>query len=545
MGAMGVVDDLIKAREAYERREWLAAYHALSDLDAAELRADDFAALATTAYLLGRRNDCVQALQRAFQANLDSGEEVAAAGSALWLAVVLTTGGEPAVGGGWASRAQRILDGIDGDIVERGYALVHETFRHIFAGDFPAALGEATHIIEYGQRFHDPDLLAQGLTMKGRLMTHAGQVEEGLRLLDESMVGVVAGDVSPIIAGIVYCNMIEACVWVCDYGRVGEWTRALTIWCEAQPGLVAFTGQCAVHRGQLMRLHGAYDDALEELDRAAERYALAGGDAAVGLAHQERGEVLRLQGEFDVAEHAYDEAAQFGNRAQPGRALLWLARGQYEAAAAALRTVLGEVGDPVERNRLLPAAVEVLVAAGELDEAAAMAEELQGIADTFGCTALRAASAHATALVTLAQGEAVAAAAVVRLAIERWTDLSAPYEVARSRVLLSRALRLEGDEPSAMFELTLARETFAALGAKPAEQEVTQLLGTSKVPGGLSQREVEVLRMVAAGKTNSEIAAELFVAEKTVARHLSNIFTKLDVRSRTAAAAFAYEHRLL
>ena len=209
---MGIVDDLIAAREAYERREWVAAYQALSDLDDADLRADDFAALATTAFLLGRRNDCVQALQRAFQVNVDAGDDAGAARAALWRVLVLITGGEPAVGGGWASRARRILDGIDGDLVERGYAMVLETFRRLFDGDLPGALEGASEVAAYGERFHDPDLLAQGLNMQGRLMTHASEVQEGLRKMDESMVGVVAGDVSPIISRIVYCTMIEACV---------------------------------------------------------------------------------------------------------------------------------------------------------------------------------------------------------------------------------------------------------------------------------------------------------------------------------------------
>ena len=542
---MGIVDDLIEARDAYERREWVTAYRALSDLDDAALQADDFASLATTAYLLGRRNDCVQAMQRAFQANIDAGDDVAAARSALWLALVLITGGEPAVGGGWAARAQRILDGVDGDVVERGYAMIHETFRHIFAGDFPAALEAATEIAAYGERFHDPDLLAQGLNMKGRLMTHAGEVQAGLALMDEAMVGVVAGDVSPIISGIVYCTMIEACVWVSDFGRMAEWTRALSAWCEAQPGLVAFTGQCAVHRGQLMRLRGAYHDALDELDRAVERYAMIGGQPAVGLAHEERGEVLRLLGDFDGAEQAYEEAMRFGSSAQPGRALLSLAKREPEPGAIALTTMLDEVGDPVERNRLLPAAVEVLVAAGEVDEAAAMADELGEIAASFGCRALRASTAASAGLVALEQDDPAAAAAAARTAVNDWTELSVPYEAARCRALLGRALRRLGDEQTAAAELAAAQATFAELGAVPAEREVAELVGDRDVPGDLSPREVEVLRLVAGGKTNSEIAAEPFVAEKTVARHLSNIFTKLDVGSRTAAAAFAFQHHLV
>jgi DNA-binding NarL/FixJ family response regulator len=542
---MGAVDDLVEAREAYERREWVAAYRALTDLDAADLRADDFAALATTAYLLGRHNDCVQALQRAFQANADAGNEVAAARSALWLALVLSLDGEPAVGGGWAARATRILDGIDADVVERGYAMIHDTYRCVFSGDLPGALERSAVVVEYGERFGEPDLLAQGLNMKGRLLTHAGQVQEGLRLIDESLVGVVSGEVSPIFSGIIYCTAIEACAWVCDYGRMSEWTRALTSWCDTQPGLVAFTGQCAVHRGQLMRFHGAFRDATEELERAAERYALAGGSPAVGLAHEERGDVLLILGDIDGAERAYEQAVEHGSRVQPGRALLQLAKGDAASAATAIRAVLDEVGDPVERNRLLPAAVDILVAAREIDEATRLADELGRIAETFGCAALRAAAGRAAGVVALASDDPSTAVTAVRPAIDRWTELRSPYEVARCRFVLGSALRALGDEQSAISELRAARDTFDRLGAIPAAHDATRSLVPDEVPGGLSPREVEVLRLVAAGKSNADIAAELVVADKTVARHLSNIFTKLGVASRTAAAAFAFQHDLV
>lgn len=541
---MGIVDDLNEARAAYERREWIAAYHALSDLDDADLQADDYAALAVTAYLLGRRNDCVQALQRAYQANVDAGDERAAARSALWLALLLALGGEPAVAGGWAARAERLLDGT-GDVAERGYARVHEAYRQIFAGELEAALETAAEVARYGERFHDPDLLAQGLSMHGRLMAHAGHVRDGLHLMDEAMVGVLAGEVSPIISGVVYCTLIEACAMVCDFGRMAEWTSALTTWCAAQPGLVAFTGQCAVHRGQIMRLRGAYDGALDELDRAVERYARLGGDAAVGLAHHERGDVLRLRGEHELAEQAYDDAVQHGSSAQPGRAALWLVRGAAGPAATALRTLLAEVGDPLERNRLLPVAVEAAIADGQIAEAATMTDELGRLATSFGCPALHAEAEASSARLALARDDAATAATHARRAVERWIELSVPFEVARCRTLLGRALAGLDDRHSADVEWTMARSTFADLGARDAEREVEQLLGDAPVPGDLSPRELDVLRLVAAGKTNAEIAAELFVAEKTVARHLSNIFTKLDVGSRTAAAAFAFEHRLV
>lgn len=542
---MGVVDDLHRAREAYERRDWLLAYRTLSDLDESELAAADFTALATTAYLLGRRNDCVQASQRAYQVNAEQGDLLAAARSALWLAMVLFEGGEAAIAGGWMERARRLLDQVEGDVVDRGYLLQLMAYGHIIRGEFARAAAAVAQVTDYGQRFHDQDLLAVGLSFHGRLEIYAGRVADGLRALDEAMIAVLTGEVSPVFSGLVYCSAIEACQEVSDFGRAGEWTHALSDWCDSQPDMVAFTGQCAVHRGQLMRLHGAYADALAELERAATRYAAIGGHPAIGLACYERGETHRLRGEFDAAELAYDQASANGHPVQPGRALLWLGGGRVEDAATVSRRLLGEITDPVHRSGLLPAVVEVLVASGDLEAGAKAVQELAQLAGSFECSALIAAAGAASAQLALARGDPAAALPAARAGLTGWARLGAPYEAARCRVLLGRALRLAGDEASAMGYLREARRTFADLGTAPAEREAAELLGQKDVPGGLSPRELEVLRLVAAGKSNPEVAAELLVSEKTVARHLSNIFAKLDVGSRTAAAAFAYEHRLV
>ena len=542
---MGVVDDLHRAREAYERRDWLVAYRSLADLDESDLTAGDYAALATTAYLLGRRNDCVQASQRAYQVNVEQGDRLAAARSALWLVLVLFEGGEAAIASGWMERARRLLDGVDGDVVERGYLLQLLAYGRIVRGEFAPAAATVAQVVDYGQRFCDPDLLAVGLSFQGRLEIYSGRVADGLRVLDEAMIAVLAGEVSPVFSGLVYCSAIEACQEVSDFGRAGEWTHALSTWCDSQPALVAFTGQCAVHRGQLMRLHGAYADALTELERAATRYAALGGHPAIGLACYESGETHRLRGEFDAAELAYDQACANGHHAQPGRALLWLGGGRVEDAAAASRRLLDEVADPVHRSGLLPAVIEVLVASGDLEAGAEAAQELAELAGSFECSALVAAASAASAQLALARGDPAAALPAARAGLTGWTRLAAPYEAARCRVLLGRALQLMGDEASAVGYLREARRILAELGAAPAEFEAAKLLGHTDVPGGLSPREVEVLRLVAAGRSNPQVAAELLLSEKTVARHLSNIFAKLDVGSRTAAAAFAYEHRLL
>lgn len=541
---MSVVDDLVRGREAFEQRDWAAAVAKLSAVDSARLSPDDLLRLAMAAYLSGDNDSCVRTLQRAFQAELDAGEPLGAVRIAFWLAMVLLTSGDFAVGGGWVARGQRLLANEAGDVVERGYLLVHVMYQHIGQGDYAAAHDVAHQITEYGRRFDDPDLVALGLNAEGRTLLYAGKVPEALALLDEAMVWVTTSEVTPVIAGNVYCSMIEACQEISDFARVAQWTRALSRWCDAQPDLVPFTGQCAVHRGQVMRAHGAFPAALEELDRAYRRYTESGQPPAAGLAMAERGDILRIQGAYAEAEAAYDRAATYGHDPAPGRALLWLAKRRTAAAARAVRRLLREAGNPVQRSRLLPAGVEVLLADGAVDEARSAMEEMSAIAESIGSTALRAAAAYSAGCVHAASGDAAGALPHLRLSWQLWTGLDSPYEAARAQVMVGRVLRDLGDEDSATAELTAAGATFAELGARPCLQEVERLLPRN-LPGGLTAREVEVLRLVAAGKSNPEIAGELVLSEKTVARHLSNIFTKIDVPSRTAAAAYAFEQRLM
>jgi DNA-binding CsgD family transcriptional regulator len=541
---MGVVDDLIGARAAYDRRDWLAAYGGLSEARADEFNADDFVRLATAAYLVGRRNDCIQALQRAHQLHLEAGAVLAAVRAAFWLGFVLLMNGETAVGGGWVGRAERLLDDVEDDVVERGYVSIDMMLWRLFSGDHAAALALSEQVTAIGRRFVDPDLVAMGLNSKGRILLYGGRVPEGLALLDEAMVGVAAGEVSTIFAGTVYCSMIEACQEIADFDRAARWTSALTGWCAQQPGLVPFTGQCALHRGQIMKAHGAFDEALTEFDLAMNRYLDADARNAAGLVMAERGDVMRLRGDFAAAAAAYDSAGSLGYEPQPGLALLWLAQGRVAAALAAVQRLLRETSDAVHRSRLLPAAVEVLLLGDQVDAAVGLGAELGSIAASFGCPSVQARADHADAAIALATGDPAAALPLLRRERGVWERAGARYDIARSRVLLGRALQALGDDASAVTELSAARRAFAELGAKPAEHEAAALIRPI-LPFGLTEREVEVLRLVAAGKTNPEIAAHLVLSEKTVGRHLSNIFNKIDVTTRTAAAAFAYQHQLV
>jgi len=540
---VNVVEELQRAREAFDRRDWIAAYEGLSGTGSDALSASDFADLATAAFLVGRHNDCIQALQRAYEAHRSAEDHQAAVRCAFWLAMTLMDRGERAVAGGWISRAERLLEDVGQDTVEHGYVLFFRMLGHILSGDPVTGLDEAVTLTSYGRRFGDGDLLAAGLMAQGRCLLYLGRVPEGVRLLDEAMVGVSTGEVSPIFAGHTYCSLIEACQEISDFGRVEQWTRALTRWCDAQVGLVPFTGQCAVHRAQVMRVRGAFEQAVAELDGAVARYLAAESPAAAGLAFAEKGDLLRILGRYEAAEEAFQQAVDLGHDPQPAHALLSSALGRTDAACAAVRRALREPRDPIHRSQLLPGAITVLLA-GDADGAAPLVAELATVGEEFESDSLRAMAGDAVGALAMARNRHEEALAALRPALQGWRELGWPYETARTQLLVGRTLRELGDEESATAEIASAARALDALGARPDAEHAARLLPAQRLPAGLTAREVEVLRLVASGKSNPEISAALVLSEKTVARHLSNIFTKLDVRSRTAAAAYAFENGL-
>lgn len=537
-----------QAADHFARGDWLAAYDAWSDVGLDGLSAAELDQFSTAAGLVGHHDDLVRALQRAFVRSQDEGDARGAVRSAFRLAMSTASHGEQALSAGWLGRATELVEEIGGDSPERGWLAFMRMFRAIGTGDFAEAQILADEAAATGRQFHDADLIAMAVCAQGRVALYGGRFTEGLAHLDEAMVRVIAGEVSPFIAGHVYCTAIEGCQEVSDFGRVAEWTAALERWCDAQPGLLAFTGQCAVHRGQLMRLRGAWDDALREYSLAAERYLELGTPDAVGLTALETGDVLRLRGDFEGADAAYQRAADLGVDPQPGLALLWLASGRGTAALAAVDRLLAEPGGPVQRCHLLPAAIEVLLAVDHddrADRARPLATELAALASSIGSVVLSAAAAQAMGAVELASGDAAGALPYLRKAHQLWTQASSPYDAAVARLHTGRCLLALADESSAERELSAARTAFRRLGAVPMADLASSLLAPESLPGGLTAREVEVLRLVAAGRSNPQIAAELVLSEKTVARHLSNIFGKLDVGSRTAAAAYAFERGLV
>jgi DNA-binding CsgD family transcriptional regulator len=544
-----VVDELQRGRESSQASSWTEAFEALSRADrAAPLAPEDLELLATTAYMLGRDVDYVRALERAHHAYLDAADAARAARCAWWIGHNLLFRGETAHATGWFARGQRLLEREERDCVERGYLLIPIVLQHVFGGDHEAAYATATQAAELGERFADQDLLALALMEQGHALVRQGRVAEGLRLVDETMVAVTAGELSPIVAGIVYCNTIAFCRDVYELRRAREWTSALTRWCEQQPDMVTHQGLCLVHRAEIMTLAGAWQDALEEARLVGERFTEGVlNQRARGHAAYRQGEVHRLRGDFEAAEQAYRASNRLGREPQPGLALLRLAEGNDDAAASAIGRALGETTQPLMRAALLPAQVEITLALGDLDAARVACGELEEIAERQGSDLLEAMSAHARAAVTLAEGDAWAALVASRQARQAWQDLEAPYDAARVRVLIGLCCRALGDEETATLELEAARDVFAQLGAAPdlGRAEALRDRGRSLDAHGLTARELEVLRLVAAGKSNKAIAAELVLSVRTVERHVRNIFMKLGVSSRTAAAAYAYDHRLV
>jgi DNA-binding CsgD family transcriptional regulator len=538
------MDPLEHGRACCGRRDWGGAYAALRSADEeAPLDAEDLDRLANAAYFTGRDREFEQILERLYRVHCQSGDRPRAARCAFWLALGGLLRGESGRANAWTTRGQRLVE--DLDCVEGGYLAIAVAEQQLRQGQPEATHATAGQALAIGESFRDADLMAAARHAQGRALIQRGEVVAGLKCLDELMLAVVAGELSPIMTGSLYCGVISACHKVYALGRAREWTAAFSSVCEQQPEMFPFTGVCLVHRAEIMQRQGAWPEALAEARRACER-AQRADRKPPGAGLYQQAEIHRLWGEFAQAEDAYRAASDVGFEPQPGLALLRLAQGRTEAACVAIRRLMSATSDRVRRAGLLPAHLEIMLASGDIQEARRARDQLRELAQALDPDVLRAVVAQADGAIALADGHPQGALDPLRHAFSLWERLQAPYEAARVRVLIGGACRALGDDEAAGLELAAAKSVFERLGAQPdvarLDAPPTRTRPASRPP--LTARELHVLRLVSTGRTNKQIAQELSLSERTVDRHVTNILTKLAVRSRTAATTYAFDHKL-
>ncbi|MDV2977192.1 UNVERIFIED_CONTAM: response regulator transcription factor [Actinomycetes bacterium ARC8] len=537
-----------EGRAAFREHRWIDASRSYADADRrGGLPAADLERLATAEILTGNTAAGLETLTRAHEEYLMVGDITGAMRCAVWLGMHLLNLGETARSAGWFARGRTLVDELDEPGPVAGLLLFPAALGKLYGGDAEGALQLFTEAGSVARKFQDRDLAALALLGTGQATLMLGRAEEGLGMFDEAMVAVTAGELSPVPSGIIYCAVIGNCHLAFDLERALQWTVALDRWCRDRPDMVAFSGQCQSHRAELFRLHGAWAEALTAA-AAAQGLAARGDPQALFGGFYQQGEVERLAGKLDAAEECYRQAARSGWEPQPGLALLLLARGEARQAQSMIRRA-AEVADAATRCHLLPALVEIELAAGDPGAARRGADELETIAGEYPKPMLQAVAGQADGAVRLADGDAAGASQSLRQAWRLWQKLGVPYEAARCRALIGSACRDLGDEASALMDFEAAHAGFLELGAAPAAAWAASLMRAGAgegagTAGPLTPRENEVLRLVASGRGNRAIAAELYLSEKTVARHISNIFLKLGLSSRAAATSYAYEHGL-
>jgi DNA-binding CsgD family transcriptional regulator len=530
-------------------KKWTETYVQLLKADQKHrLEPKDLETLALAAYLTGRDAESLQILERAHQGYLHRKKTKQAVRCAFWLGFMLMNAGEWARSGGWMARGERLLSDEEvPDCAEKGLFIVPPALRALSAGDAAQAQKLSEQIAAIGEQFDDVDLIALGRLGCGQAMIQQGEVAKGINLLDETMITAETEGVFPVVKGIVYCAVIETCRKVWDLRRAQEWTSAFTRWCDAQPDIVPFRGQCLVRRAEIIQFHGEWSKALEETKDACDFLTRPPGEPAAGEAFYRKAELHRLLGDFEKAEDCYHDAAKWGRKPQPGLALLRLAQGQGDAAETSIRNTLQEIKDTKGRAELLPAVVSIMIAVKHTEEALEATKELLGIANEFDAPYLFAISSHCHGAVHLAEGNVHAALEHLQKALKLWNTLALPYESARTRELKGVAYGELNDKDSADIELAAAKWVFEQLEAMPDLRRVSRLLNKKRdhETFGLTLRELQVLRLVISGKTNKSVAGELFISERTVDRHVSNIFNKLGLSSRVEATAFALKNKIL
>ena len=428
-----------------------------------DLSSEDLERLAEAAWWSAHPNESIDAFERAYAAFSAEGKRRDAARISLRLAMEYADRLDSAVWNGWLQRAARLLAD-EPESVEHGWlelCLVRSAFER---DDIEEVERHAVAAQEIGARLDDRDLQAFGLALQGGIMVMHTQLEQGLSLVDEATLAAVGGELNPYVAGNIYCLTIGVCRSVADYRRASEWTEAAARWCERE-SITGFPGVCRVQRAEIMRLHGSYAEAEDEARKAQTELEAFGRLPQAGAGANEVGEVRLRRGDLDGAEEAFEQAHRLGNEPQPGIALLRLARGQVDAARSSIGTALADAGDPLDRARLLPARVEIALAAYDVAEAREAAEELAGTAEAIGAPMLQAAAHQALGATLTYEEDAAAAIAELRKAVRLWTEADAPFEAAQARRRLAVAYRTGGDEASAVLELRAGRTAFERLGA--------------------------------------------------------------------------------
>jgi DNA-binding CsgD family transcriptional regulator len=537
-------DGIERGRAAYGRKARREAFDLLSAADdEIPLGVDDLERLGFAAWNSGEEEASLRLAVRAHRAAVEAHDFARAARVAFWAGMTFMRRGDATQGGSWFGRAMHLLDD-HLDTVERGYLAIPEGVR-LEDVDQTAALAAFQRAADYAERFGDADLLALSRIGRGGSLIKLGETERGVALLDDAMVAVMSDELSPAVTGIVYCASIEAFAAIFDLRRAQDWTQALSEWSARQPDLVPFAGRCLVYRSELKRLHGDWAAAFDEARQAEELLLRPPPEPSVGEAYYEQAELHRLRGEYALSDTAYREASRWGRRPEPGLALLSLARGRGAAARAMIERAVAEAPDDLSHTRLLPALARIALETGDRPGARVALDELADAERVRPAPLLSATIAGLEGELRLADGEPREALQALRRAESAWRELEAPYDGARVRASIGDALRRLGDADSAALEFDAALRTFRELGAQPDVERVERLAGRPVGrPGRLSEREAEVLRLVAIGDTNRAIASTLGISERTVDRHVSNIFRKLGVSSRAAAAAFAVEHDL-
>jgi class 3 adenylate cyclase len=469
-------DPLQAGREAHGRHDWQEAFELLSEADrAGTLSGADLEALAETAFFAAHADLEIEVKERAFKAHLAEGNRIRAAYIALDLGFLNAYQGKMSIASAWTRRGERLLEGED-ETYAHGYLALDRSHEAKASGDIEKAIAQAELAVEIGTRTGHADLLAEAMTALGALKIATGAAADGIALMEEASIAAVNGELSPFTTGVTCCTMIAACRDLTDYRRASEWTEATEKWCKRQ-SVSGFPGVCRVHRAEVVALSGAWERAEQELRRATDELAVYNAIPPMADGFYAIGEIRRLKGDLEGAESALREAHGLGRTPQPALALIRLAEGKVRAASVAINSAVRDVTwDQWARARLLPAQVEIAVAAGDPALARDAAEELNRIIETYRSPALEAGRHQTWGRVLLAEADASAAAGELRAAIRDWREVGAPYEVARSRVLLSKALRALDDDDEADLELGAARDEFVRLGAMidtaAAEREI-------------------------------------------------------------------------